>query len=182
MGKVKYNLKNVHYAPMEEDGSYGEILALPGAVSLSVDPTGEDYDFWADGGKYFSDYNNTGYEGDLSIALITDEFRKVILKEVEDANKVLIEKSDVTTAHFALGFQIDGNQGSTYFWYYDCTASRPSTEANTTEESKNVDTDTLNWKCAPKNGKTRAKSQEDTPSTVLDNWFKTVYVEAEANG
>ena len=44
---------------------------------------------------------------------------------------------------FAFGFQIDGNENSTRFWFYDVTAQRPNIEANTTEGSNTPQTDTL---------------------------------------
>ena len=43
--KVKYNLKNTHYAMLNisEDGavSYGTPIPMPGSVSISLDANGE---------------------------------------------------------------------------------------------------------------------------------------------
>ena len=54
--KVKYNLKNVHYALLniDEQGnvSYGTPVAIPGAVSIGLDANGEPSNFYADGYAY----------------------------------------------------------------------------------------------------------------------------------
>ena len=91
--KVKFNIRNVHYAllTLAEDGSYsfGEPIPMPGAVSLSMDPNGEPSIFYADGYAYYIISNNQGYEGDLELAMVPDSFRTDILKESLDKNKVL---------------------------------------------------------------------------------------------
>ena len=83
--KVKFNLWNVHYAPLIENTidkvKYGTPIPIPGAVSLSLDPTGENTPFYADGIEYYTISNNMGYSGDLEIALIPESFRVDILKE-----------------------------------------------------------------------------------------------------
>ena len=61
--KVKYNLKNAHYAVITvgEDGAvkYGTPVPMPGSVSLSLDANGEPENFYADGGVYYVINNNT---------------------------------------------------------------------------------------------------------------------------
>lgn len=129
--KVKYNLKNVHAAKLTrgEDGtfSYAKPVAIPGAVSISLDAEGDSSPFYADGIVYFRSTANNGYSGDLEIALIPEWFRTEILKEELDTNGVLIEKSNITeTEKFALLFEFDGDVRCIRHVLYNCSTSRPS--------------------------------------------------------
>lgn len=181
MSKVKFNIKNVHYAKKTVgEGNvitYGTPVAIPGAVSITLDQQGELTAFWADGIKYYVSSTNGGYTGDLVVAMIPDVFRKDILGEIEDTNKVLVETSNAQAVEFALGFQIDGDTESTLFWFYNCTVTRPSTTANTASDTKEPDTDTLSISCVSNpDGSVRAKTTATTSEAIKTAWFNTVYV------
>lgn len=178
--KVKFNLKNVHYAPVTgeeaEKLTYGEVKAIPGAVNLSLEAQGDIEPFYADGIIYYQSAANNGYEGDLEIALLPDEFRIDILGETKGEDNVLIENANAHFKNFALGFQVDGDQTETLFWFYNCSATRPTSEAATNEDTKTPQTDTLTISCAPApNGNIRAKTTDETDAGIKTTWFTKVY-------
>lgn len=177
--KIKYSIKNVHYAVASTGTTYGTPVAIPGAVSISLSPKGESNVFYADGIEYYRSNANGGYEGDLDVALIPDDFREDILKEIIDSNSVLIEKTGVETAPFALGFEIEGNAASTLFWFYNCTAERPEEASSTKEDSITPSTEKLTVSCSPDSrGYVRGKTTESISTTTRENWFQSVYVPA----
>ena len=98
--KVKFNLKNAHYAMLSvsEAGeiSYGKPVPMPGSVSISLDANGEPENFYADGVAYYVINNNMGYDGDLELAMIPESFRTDALGEKLDDKGVLIENAEVS--------------------------------------------------------------------------------------
>lgn len=146
-------------------------------MSLSLEQQGELTPFYADGIKYYVSSSNGGYQGDLEMALITDEFREKILGEEKDANGVLIENSNAEAKEFALGLQIDGDTEPTLFWFYNCTATRPNVEAKTASDSKEPDVDKISISCAASaDGTVRAKTTKESYTKVKDKWFTKVYL------
>lgn len=178
--KVKFNISNVHYAliTVAEDGtvSWDAPVAMPGAVSISLDPMGEPESFYADGIEYYVINNNQGYDGDLEVAMIPEGFRTGVLKEEADANNVLVESANSETANFALLFEFDGDVRKIRHVMYNCSASRPSIESKTNEDGKEVQTETLTIKSRPlASGLVKAKTGDTTTETVYGNWYKSVY-------
>lgn len=179
--KVKYNLKNVHYAllTIAEDGevSFGTPTPIPGSVSISLDANGEPENFYADGIAYYVINNNMGYEGDLELALIPESFRTEVLKEELDDKGVLIENAQVELESFALLFEFDGNQRHIRHVLYNCAASRPGIEGKTNEDTREVQTETLTIKAMPlSSGLVKAKTGNTTDATVYNDWYKSVYM------
>jgi len=185
--KVKYNLKNVHAAKLTEtvtEGvtsySYATPKAIPGAVSITLDAEGESSPFYADGIVYFRTFANNGYSGDLEIALIPEWFRTEILKEVLDSNGVLVEKADNTeSVKFALLFEFDGDERAIRHVMYNCTASRPSIESSTKEETIEPGTETLSLTADPReDGLVKSRTGDTTAKATYDGWYQSVYVPA----
>ena len=122
-----------------------------------------------------------GYTGDLELALIPESFRTDVLKETNDNNQVLIERDDVEFARFALLFRFDGDKKQIRHVIYNCTVSRPKIESKTNEESKEVQTETLNITARPlRMGLVKAKTGNGTAPNTYDNWFKSVYVSGKS--
>lgn len=185
--KVKYNLKNAHYAMLTiaQDGavSYGTPVAIPGAVSISLDANGEPENFYADGVAYYVINNNMGYDGDLELAMIPESFRVDALNETLDDNKVLVENANTELNPFALLFEFDGDVRHIRHVLYNCSASRPGIEGKTNEESREVQTETLTIKATPlSSGVVKAKTGNETDAAVYQNWYQSVYMPLDISG
>ena len=181
--KIKYNLKNVHAAIQSRDGSggysYATPIAIPGAVSLSLEANGETSPFYADGLVYFRSVSNNGYSGDLEIALIPDWFREQVLKEIKDNNGVLVENNnDVDPVYFALLFEFDGDKKAIRHVMYNCSvSSRPTVESSTKEENIEPGTETLSLSADPRDdGLIKARTGDDTNATAYNAWYESVYI------
>lgn len=184
--KVQFNLKNVHYAKQTvADGvaSFAKPVAVPGAVSLSLTPQGEQTKFYADGVVYYQTVSNNGYSGDLEMARFPDQMLKDIWGYTEgETSKVLTENANVEPAVFALLFQIDGDADNANYVLYACTGTRPSISSKTnTNNTKDPQTMSSTISADPMaNGNVMARTTEETPTDVKSGWFNTVFVEGAA--
>lgn len=182
--KIKYGLKNVHYAPVTEtitEGVTSVTFSTPvvilGAVNLTLSPVGDTTPFYADDMEYYTAIANNGYDGSIEMALIPDSFKVTILKEIVDAKKVQFEESDKQPAPFALLFEFAGDVKATRHVMYYCKATRPNIESGTKGQSIEPKTETLNLTCRNLPGTTiiKAKTTDETDETTYNNWYKSVY-------
>ena len=183
--KIKFGLKNVYYAiaTIAADGSatYDTPVKFPGAVSLSLDPQGENTPFYADNIVYYVGSSNTGYEGDLEMARIVDSFREDVLGETADTKNVLVERVDAPVVHFALLFQFEGDQKAVKHVLYNCTATRPTIGSATKEDTVEPETETVTIAATSIYSETlqsdivKARSNKDTDDTTYEGWFSAVY-------
>lgn len=182
--KIKYGLSNVYIAEatIAADGTatYTTPIAVPGAVNLSLEPQGENSPFYADNVQYFMTATNTGYEGDLELALIPDNVRTILFGEVTDSKNLMVEDADAQLGHFALLFQFEGDEKGTRHVFYNCTATRPSVASQTKEDTTTPVTETMTITAATvkfdDKNIVKAKTTDATTSTIYDSWFEAVTV------
>lgn len=193
--KVKFGLKNVHYALVTETvvttgadagkivSSYGELKALAGAVSMSLSSSASKSVFRADNSDYYVSYGEGGYDGSLEVARVNEDFLKDVLGYVEDTDKILVESGAAfkTVNYFALVFEFDGDQRETKHCLYKCSASRPDIASQTTGEGGTTDpqTETLNITAVPRIDEDKyihLQTQETTTTAVVEAWYTAVPV------
>lgn len=150
---------------------------------MTTDPEGDTSPFYADNIVYYESVSNNGYTGDLEVALIPDSFKIDILGQDQDANGALFESNDDKNAQFALLLQIDGDQKNYRMCYYNCTAQRPSAEANTTEDTKEPQTETISITMRPRTTDHMVKCAmelTDDNQTAYNNFFNQVYEKTQS--
>ena len=157
---------------------YAEPKHVPGAVNLSVDPEGDDTEFYADNTKYFTYSTNNGYTGDLELADVPDEIKAEMLGMTIDNDGMLVESANDDKKEFALLFEVKGDEKDRRMVYYRCKANRPSQENSTNESGVTPVTDALPIEMLPTEDAdklVKGKLQlSDTNQAAFDSFFDSV--------
>ena len=133
--KVKFGLKNVHYAIATiADGAvtYGKPKAWPGAVSLDLSPSGDAEPFRADNMDYWRPAGSGSYSGNLTMAYLPDTVKADLFGDATDKNGLVVEQAGGSAVPFALMFEFSGDQNEVRHVLYNVTASRPNINSETT--------------------------------------------------
>lgn len=183
--KVEFGLRNCYYAVVTVDESgkitYGTPKKLPGAVSITFDKSGDLIRFKADDIDYYTNANNQGYEGTMTLARVPEEFRTEVLKEKKTEKGVLIENSDAQTANIALMFEFQGDVKATRHLLYYCSVNRPSV-GSTTKDSGDPNTTELAMVASPRpsDNLVKASTSAGVDEETYNSWYTKVYEEAGA--
>ena len=91
-----------------------------------------------------------------------------------------MEKADhAESVKFALLFEFDGDERAIRHVMYNCSASRPSIESSTKEETIEPGTETLPLTADPReDGLVKSRIGDTTAKATYDGWYQSVYVPA----
>lgn len=142
--KVRFGASRVVYA-IETDGVIAnEWKELAGAVQISFTPQNSSNTFYADNMGYYMTSGAASDEFSIELADMTDEAKQDILGYIVDSVSGLnIEPVNAQHKTFAMGYQVEGDGNILRGVKYGCTLNRPSEEHNTTTDSTDPDTLTL---------------------------------------
>lgn len=182
--KVTYGLENAHYAKLTFGAGGAPTFATPvplaGSVEFKMDPETNSVEFAADNdSQYFTEDENNGYSGTLTIANMPLSFRQDILGEViNEKDGTITELADAKFSPFALLFQFDGDKTKTRHLIYYCNGSRATISSKTGKDISGVELP-FKAKQLTVGGKKLIKTQTTSEeSTKYANWFKSVNLEA----
>lgn len=183
LSKVRFGLAKAYYAVLDNN-TYGTPVALPGAVSLTLNREGsEPQTFWADNIAYYvTPAANGGYSGTLTLAIVPDKFKQDVLGEVVDDNGMQVEVGDAASKSFALLYEVEGDADKKRYVFFNCTAQRPAPGANTKSDSTNPDTQDLEFTAIGKDFtfggtgvvKNIVKGSAEEAATAFANWYTAV--------
>lgn len=185
--KVKFGLKNVHYASVSEVTSlgvttttYGTPKAWAGAVNMEVTPTSTDPSvFRADDSDYYIvSGSSQGFDGTYECAYIPEDVETDVMGAIKDNNGVICEYANDEVKYIALMFEIDGDNSGRRYLVPKVKFNKPSISAETTGADGNTPkTSSLTFKAAPRpdDGLARLHTGDTTPDATYNNWFNTVY-------
>lgn len=177
--KVKYGLSNVHVWPIiEKDGvvEYGDVIKIPGAVTMSMSATGNNDPFHADNTIYYNAISNTGYDGNIEIAKTPELFDIEILGFIKDINGAVIENKDGKQKNFAMAWEFDGDANKVRHVNYNTSVTRPNVDGETTTDSKTPKTDSLAFKASPAIDTGHVKAKLAQGQEGYDKFFEKPYI------
>ena len=150
MGKVRFGLTNVHYAVYHpasgnEPASYGTPVRIPGAVTITFDPSQNLNKFYADNGVYYQRFDDLEESGTLEVAgLPASFFTDVLGYVVDQATGMTYKPTKGSDVEIALLYECDGTTKMRGI-RYNVKVSEPSEKATTRTDSTTPDTVTLNY-------------------------------------
>lgn len=184
--KVEFGLCNIVYAVVESEENNTITYGTPKSflqqgcygINVALQPVGDSNEKYGDNVVVVAEDENQGYDGDLQMTRISDDFKIDVLGYKRDLNGGVLEKANATPKKFALGFQVNGDKTERRTWYYYVSANRPNDDHATNTASRTYADPTMSIKARPR--PTDMAVKFTLPKTadnvdVFDDFFDEVY-------
>ena len=198
----KIGLDNVVIAKVlsdDADGiSFGDVIALKGAVNATVNPNSDVAVDFADNGPFFSASNRGNTELNLEMIDVDVDVLAQLLGQ-RKVNGITVETPLDQSSDYALGFRVwlagkdgSGNNRYQYFWYAKGKFSVPETGGETKTDSLNfghisVTAQFVQTQYVPAGQETGTicthirTDDPSVPASVKANWFNAPVVETASD-
>lgn len=134
-----FGLRNVHVAFAKTETTWGDQIALPGAISMKMSAEDSDETAFGDDKPMFKNYTRNGFTGEIVLYGIPDDILAKMLGYRVDSNGGVVGLTDTQPAPFALTAENQSTSGDPVrVVYYSCTISRPDDESETKEDKVSI--------------------------------------------
>ena len=198
----KIGLDNVVIAKVLSDSaegiSFGDVIALKGAVNATVNPNSDVAVDFADNGPFFSASNRGNTELNLEMIDVDVDVLAQLLGQ-RKVNGITVETPLDQSSDYALGFRVwlagkyaNGNNRYQYFWYAKGKFSVPETGGETKTDSLNfghisVTAQFVQTQYVPNGQETGTicthirTDDPSVPASVKANWFNAPVVQTASD-
>ncbi len=198
----KIGLDNVVIAKVLSDSSegisFGDVIALKGAVNATVNPNSDVAVDFADNGPFFSASNRGNTELNLEMIDVDVDVLAQLLGQ-RKVNGITVETPLDQSSDYALGFRVwlagkdgSGNNRYQYFWYAKGKFSVPETGGETKTDSLNfghisVTAQFVQTQYVPAGQETGTicthirTDDPSVPTSVKENWFNAPVVQTASD-
>ena len=193
----KIGLDNVVIAKVLSDSSegisFGEVIALKGAVNATVNPNSDVAVDFADNGPFFSASNRGNTELNLEMIDVDVDVLAQLLGQ-RKVNGITVETPLDQSSDYALGFRVwlagkdgSGNNRYQYFWYAKGKFSVPETGGETKTDSLNFGHISVTAQFVPAGQETGTicthirTDDPSVPASVKENWFNAPVVQTASD-
>ena len=173
--KVEFGISNLYFCTYTV-GTGGTVtlgtpIAVPGAVSMELEPEGDDYTFYADNTAYWSQFADNGFSGSIEVAMFPDNFKTTFLGYVSLTDGGLAQLKGATKPNVAIMFQSQGDAEARRGILYNVALGNITRSYNTTEENVEVDTETIDITVIGDNATRIVKASYEPTDTAYATLF-----------
>lgn len=172
--KVRFGLSSVYVATYTDNNgtvTIGTPQAVPGAVSLNLDPEVAESIFHADNVKYFVKNQSNGYTGDLVMAKFPDTFKTAFMNYVALTGGGVAETKLLNNKAVCLMFEVQGDTQARRTILYNVELGAITEEHNTVEDEIEVQTESLDINVIGDNTTGIVKSSYEKGDTAYATLF-----------